>query len=133
MTTHHDAAANPAAGPTTTSAGSTAPDAVNEVRLVGRVSGDPERREMPSGDQLWTLRLVVARPPADPPPRVRVDTLDLACWSARVRRSVSRWRDGDVVAVDGSLRRRFYRTPAGSASRVEVEVTRARLIRRATT
>jgi len=37
--------------------------AVNSVRLVGRVSAEPEHRELPSGDQLVQLRVVVARPP----------------------------------------------------------------------
>src|SRR6476619_2466891 len=35
--------------------------AVNEVRLVGRVSQAPEERVLPSGDALWTFRLVVPR------------------------------------------------------------------------
>jgi single-strand DNA-binding protein len=35
---------------------------VNEVRLVGRVSGEPETRTMPSGDEVVLLRVVVRRP-----------------------------------------------------------------------
>ena len=33
---------------------------VNEVRLVGTVSGDPEVRVLPSGDELSVVRVVVA-------------------------------------------------------------------------
>jgi hypothetical protein len=51
----------------TTAADTSAIDAevedLNEVRLVGRVSGRPERRTLPSGDQLVSLRLVVRRQP----------------------------------------------------------------------
>ena len=36
-------------------------EAVNEVRLVGRVSQTPEERVLPSGDVLWTFRVVVPR------------------------------------------------------------------------
>ena len=103
--------------------------AVNEVRLVGRVSQDPERRELPSGDALWTFRLVVARRPSRV--GVSVDTLDCAAWSARARRSVASWRAGDVVEVSGSVRRRFFRSGGGAVSRTEVEVARGRVIRRA--
>lgn len=39
-----------------------APAAVNEVRLVGRVSADVEQRELPSGDLLVSVRVVVGRP-----------------------------------------------------------------------
>lgn len=92
-------------------------DAVNSVELAGRVSGEPEARVLPSGDDLVTLRLVVARPAGGP-----VDTIDLSCWSRSARRSASRLSDGDHVHVTGALRRRFFRTPGGAASRYEVEV-----------
>lgn len=94
-------------------------DEVNHVEITGRVSGDPTTRELPSGDELVTLRVVVARGHGSP-----VDTIDCACWSARSRRAAGRFRDGDRVSAEGGLRRRFFRTPAGAASRYEVEVTR---------
>ena len=92
---------------------------VNTVELSGRVSGEPSARSLPSGDELVTLRLVVARPAGGP-----VDTIDLACWSAASRRSAGRVNDGDHVHATGALRRRFFRTPGGAASRYEVEVTK---------
>jgi len=105
----------------------------NEVVLVGRVSGVPEERELPSGDVLVSWRVVVTRPAAGrrPPPGVRpitVDTLDCVAWGAGVRRSAQSLMDGDVVEVTGALRRRFWRVGAGAASRCEVEV--ARVVRR---
>ena len=107
-----------------------AADAVaNEVRLVGRVSQMPEEKVLPSGDVLWTFRVVVPRP--DAAGRNAVDALECAAWSARARRSVASWQADDVVEVSGAVRRRFFRTGSGAASRVEVEVSRGRLIRRA--
>ena len=35
-----------------------------------------------------------------------------------------RYADGDRARVEGALRRRFFRTPGGPASRYEVEVRR---------
>lgn len=108
------------------------PEAVetaNEVRLVGRVSGAPVEKVLPSGDRLWTFRVVVPR--ASPRGRQRVDALECAAWSGRTRRSVARWADGDLVEVQGSLCRRFFRANGATGSRVEVEVAGARLIRRA--
>jgi single-strand DNA-binding protein len=105
--------------------------ACNEVRLVGRVSADPEERVLPSGDTLWTFRLVVARLPAREGARRGVDVLDCAVWGGRVRRSVASWSAGDHVEVTGAVRRRFFRSGAGTASRVEIEVSGGRLIRRA--
>jgi single-strand DNA-binding protein len=37
------------------------PESINEVRLAGRISAGPEERVLPSGDVLWTFRLVVRR------------------------------------------------------------------------
>ena len=107
---------------------------VNEVRLVGRLSGDPDEKELPSGDTLRSFRMVVGRKDAEAVgSRQRHDTLDCVVWGGRVKRSVAGWRTGDVVEVTGAIRRRFYRGGAGPVSRVDVEVTGGRVIRRAAT
>lgn len=106
---------------------------VNEVNLVGRVAGAPQERELPSGDRLGVCRLVIARDEVRTLPSGRkgpsVDVVDLAAWTARPRRSMLSWREGDEVAVVGALRRRFYRTGNATASRVEVEISSARVVR----
>lgn len=104
---------------------------VNEVRLVGRVGGAPQERELPSGDRLVQLRVVVDRAGGSGGRggvRRRVDTIDVACWAPRPRRSAAGMRPGDVVEVTGALRRRFFRTGGSTASRYEVE---AQSVRRA--
>jgi single-strand DNA-binding protein len=102
---------------------------VNAVTLSGRLAAEPEPREMPSGDLLLVFRLVVDRPPGAVQQRRQVDTIDCAAWSGRVQRSVRSWSAGDIVTVEGHLRRRFRRSPGGAISRVEVEVTKARRAR----
>lgn len=101
----------------------------NEVRLVGRVSGEPVARAMPSGDELVQFRLVVPRTPRrGDPGRGQVDTIDIACWGAAVRRSGARLPDGQAVEVRGSLRRRFFATAGGRASRYEVDAVSIRRV-----
>jgi single-strand DNA-binding protein len=90
-------------------------DHVNEVHLRGRWAGATER-ELPSGDLVVTARIVVARHAGG------VDALDCAVWPAGLRRRAVRVPDGTEVEVRGSLRRRFWRSPTGPASRYEVEV-----------
>ncbi len=107
---------------------------VNEVRLVGRVSGAPETRSMPSGDEVVQLRVVVRRPPEagrPAPARGTVDTIDVSCWTAVTRRAGLRLTEGDVVEVEGSLRRRFYRAGPTVQSRYDVVATRVRRAARA--
>jgi single-strand DNA-binding protein len=102
----------------------------NEVRLVGRVSA-AEERELPSGDLVVQLRLVVPRT-GIAETMSRVDTIDVACWSARTRRSARRLESGAQVEVHGALRRRFYRSGPATMSRYEVEATSVARLRRTT-
>jgi single-strand DNA-binding protein len=108
----------------------------NEVILVGRVSGEPMQRELPSGAEISSFRVVVDRPrsrrTAGPSGRViTVDTLDCVAWTKAQRRKVVVLRAGDQVSVTGALRRRFWRSGGAVASRYEVEVTAVRRLKRA--
>jgi single-strand DNA-binding protein len=112
-------------------------DWVNEVHLSGRVSGTPQEKTLPSGDVVVLFRLVVRRPAARRTGSARagakgtrpqgtstkgavVDTLDVACWTARSRKAALRLQDGDAAEVTGSLHRRFFRAAGAAASRYEV-------------
>ena len=131
----------PSASPATSPAAEPATAHANEVLLIGRLAADPVRRELPSGDPLVSFRLVVARPPgqrrrargngASATRAPTVDSLDCAAWRKDVQRSLARMGPGDVLEVHGALRRRFWRTGSGAASRSEVEVTRVRRLEQA--
>lgn len=103
---------------------------VNSVRLIGRVSGEATERTLPSGSVISSFLVVIDRP-SEHWSAQRVDALECTAWAARVRRSTRSWRKGDLVEVEGALRRNFFATATGRASRVEVEVSGARMIRRA--
>ena len=107
----------------------------NTVKLSGRVAAEPELRELPSGDALWTCRVIVPRSDVRTLASGRkgpsVDVIDLAAWSGRAQRAVSGWHEGDEVGLEGALRRRFYRASGQTASRMEVEVSSGRVLRRA--
>lgn len=105
---------------------------VNEVRLIGRLSLAAEDRELPSGDQLTAFRVVVNRPrDKRRGSRVQIDALECHTWISRVRRAAMTWQVGDVVEVNGSLRRRFFKTGGRLQSMTEVEVLSARRVSRA--
>ena len=103
---------------------------MNVVQLRGRVSRLEEERELPSGSVVLGFAVVVARESPSPVGRATVDSVDCAAWAAGVRRSVRSWQPGDIVAIEGRLRRRFYRAGGATASRYEVEVVRAKRIAR---
>lgn len=108
---------------------------INVVTLTGRLSQGPELRSLPSGDSLVAFRVVVPRP-AKRPGAARgggVDALDCAIWAGRHKRQALALPQGTEVRVSGALRRRFFRTGAGTGSRVEIEVSALQVLRRPVT
>lgn len=100
----------------------------NEVVLEGRLSGQPERRTLPSGDELVSLRLVVRRDEGG------VDTFPVAVGPApplgvrpargqigrRLLAAAALLPPDGLVRVEGSLRRRWWRDGGTPQSLIEV-------------
>ena len=105
-------------------------ESVNQVVLRGRVSSAPVARELPSGALVVGVRVTVRRERTvmTRGSKQTVDWMECTAWAAGPRRTVERWQVGDVVEVEGALRRRFSR--GGGLSRVEVEVLRGRRVSR---
>jgi single-strand DNA-binding protein len=87
---------------------------VNVVVLAGKLSGDPEFAEMPSGDTVAKLRLQV------PEAGRRVLPLPVAAWDRAPRRDCERLGKGDAVMVRGHLVRRFFKGSGGGRTIMEV-------------
>lgn len=97
----------------------------NEVALEGRVSSLPIEKQLPSGDLVVEFRIVIDRRESRGKKR-EVDTLDIAVWLARPRKSARLLKIDDWVAVEGAVRRRFWKAPSGLASRWQVEANQLR-------
>lgn len=89
---------------------------LNDCLLRGRVSAAATDRELPSGEHVVEFRLIITRDH-----REGVDTLDIAAWSPKNRRSALSLKAGEWIEVTGSVRRRFWQGPAGLASRWQIE------------
>lgn len=89
---------------------------LNECTLRGRISAPATERELPSGDRVVEFRLIINRDSRD-----GVDTLDIASWSARTQRTARSLVAGEWVEVNGFVRRRFWQSPGGLASRWQIE------------
>lgn len=98
---------------------------VNEVVLEGALVGHPTERELKSGDRIWLFQ--VATPRVSAP---GVDWIDCSVREGRLLRAVRSWAEGDVVRVEGHLRRRFFNVAGVSRSVVELTVQAGRRLRR---
>ena len=88
---------------------------LNDLMLRGRVSAQAVEKELPSGDKVVEFRLIVSRLE-----RGGVDTLDIAAWSSKMRRSALTLKEGEWIEISGSIHRRFWSGPTGVSSRWQV-------------
>ena len=100
----------------------------NEVFLRGRLAASPTFRDLPSGDVLAVFRITVTRPAGD---RARVDSIECTTVRVRPHRTLAKAGPGDELELVGSLHRRFWRSPAGAASRYSVDADTVRAVRAA--
>mgnify|MGYP001554118845 FL=1 len=98
----------------------------NEVLVTGRLSSLAVVKELPSGDEVVSWRIIVDRPSGAS--RAGIDAIDCVAFTARVRQAAMKWQPGEVIETQGALRRRFWRQGLGTASRFEVEASRARRV-----
>ena len=73
---------------------------LNDVLLRGRVSQEAVEKQLPSGDKVVEFRLIVSRDGQS-----GVDTLDIASWSAKSRRSALSLVADEWVDISGSIHR----------------------------
>jgi single-strand DNA-binding protein len=114
--------------PTTSTPSPSADVDRNDVHLVGRVTSPPERRGLPSGDEVVVLRVTVRRPTEG------ADTLRISVGPAppsgtrrrpgqvgrRHLAAVHGLEVGDRVEVTGRLTRRWWAAQGARRSLVEV-------------
>lgn len=104
----------------------------NQVRITGRLSADADVKDLPSGDVLVLLKVVVDRAEGN-----RVDSLPVVVGPGPAkgrrrnriqptRRTVTRatrLAEGDRVAVEGWLKRHFWDAGGVRRSRIQVVAT----------
>ena len=99
----------------------------NEVLLVGEITDGPTERDLADGRSVVTFRIDV-RVDTDAGP-VR-ESFDCTVDAARTRRAALGWALGDVVEVEGVVRRKFYKVGASSKPFTVIEAGRAKRLRR---
>lgn len=94
----------------------------NHVQLTGRLGANLSERALPSGDALLAFHIVVDR--ERPKTATKVDAVPCHVTTKALIAKLGKFEPGDVIAIEGSLRRRFWRTPQGIGSAVEVHATK---------
>ena len=97
----------------------------SRVALVGRLGARVRSQQLPSGDVVATFTVIVdrsARERVGGKHAVTVDAITCVTSRARTRAQLERFEPGTMVAVEGTLRRRFWRAGAGGMVGSTMEV-----------
>lgn len=89
---------------------------LNLVALCGRIATDPELRVFDSGTRLIRY-LITVRSDA---PRRRVDVIPVTLWDPTDKQVDDPGERGRRMWVTGSVQRRFWESPDGRRSRLEI-------------
>ncbi len=103
---------------------------LNRVVLIGRLTKDPELRFTPDGTPVTTLRLAVSRP-SSKEGQPAADFFNVVVWRKLAELCSEYLGKGRLVAVEGRLRRREWKTAEGQPrSDVEVVATNVQFLDR---
>lgn len=96
------------------------------VTIVGRLGSRIDERTLPSGDVITTFTVVVdrRRRRGETTTAAKVDAIPCQAAHAAVIRRLASFEAGQWVRVEGTLRRRFWRSGAGLGSAMDVDVSR---------
>lgn len=91
---------------------------MNRHQLIGRLTVDPEKRAMPSGDACTKLRIATNEPYKDQTGQWKdhVEYHDVMAFGRLAEVFAERLKRGDQLYLDGPVRRRRY-TGAGGVER----------------
>ena len=107
---------------------------LNDVRLVGRLTRDPEVRYTPKGQAVARLDLAVNRRYKDSTGEWREDTtfVPVTVWRDAAERARERLKKGSPIYVEGRLRSTSWETKEGQKrTGIEVEAYRLQFLARA--
>ena len=100
----------------------------SEVTVVGRLGNRVEARTLPSGDEVTVFTVIVDRSAKDQARAAgrgaTVDSISCQTFRAGIAGRLAALEPGTWVEVEGSLRRRFWRSGGGLSSAMEVDVVR---------
>ena len=99
----------------------------NEVYLVGEVSTAPEERTLSDGRGVMTFRLEVRADSETGPIR---DSFDITIADGRTRKAARAWEVGNLIEIEGVVRRKFYKAGAASKPFTVIEAASAKRLRR---
>ena len=93
---------------------------MNGVTLVGRITADPEIKELNDGTKRTTITVAVQRNYKNADGEYETDFIPCVLWSGIAENTVTYCKTGDLVGVKGRIQSRTYETEETKHSIVEL-------------
>ncbi len=81
---------------------------MNEVRLIGRLTRDPEEKKTPAGKTVAKMTLAVDRDYTNTEGQREADFIDIIAWEKLAENCIKHLGKGRLVSVKGRLQVRSY-------------------------
>lgn len=94
---------------------------INRAILMGRLTADPELRQMPSKTPVCTFTVAVERRFSDRNGERQTDFLDVVAWKGTAEFVAQYFSKGKMIIVEGSVQTRSYEDRNGN-KRKAVEI-----------
>src|SRR5690606_15394886 len=88
-------------------------DVLNRAILIGRLTADPELRYTQAGHAVTTFRIAVDRPFSNQQGERETDFFPIVTWRKLAETCAHNLGKGRLVAVEGRLQNRSYKTNLG--------------------
>lgn len=93
---------------------------LNKVILIGRLTKDPELRQLSSGHESVYFTLAISRQFAPPGQERQSDFIQCVAWGPQAKFLGNFMRKGSLLSVEGRIQTRTYETETGTRYITEV-------------
>lgn len=90
---------------------------LNDIKVMGRLTKDPELRQTPNGTAVAGFTLAVDRDYRDPQGNRPTDFFDIVCWKGTAELASKYLTKGRLIVVSGRLETRDYNDKNGNKRR----------------
>ena len=94
---------------------------INRIILMGRLVADPELKTTNSGTSVTSFRIAVERGYVKQGEQRQADFFDIVAWRSSAEFICRNFSKGSLIAIDGQLQSRQYKTKDGQ-NRTAIEV-----------
>lgn len=93
---------------------------LNQLVIVGRLTQNPEIKELENGKKVSTITIAVPRSYKNADGMYNTDFIQCTLWNGIAENTAEYCKKGDIVGVKGRIQTGSYETESGEKYKIEV-------------